>query len=59
MIDAELLNGYVSYLERRFHRLEAKELHAPDSRRARQMGKYLIEVEAVLDLIDQIESETA
>lgn len=59
MIDAELLNGYVSYLERRFHRLEAKELHAPDPRWARQMDKYISEVEAVLDLIDQIESETA
>lgn len=59
MIDAELLNGYVSYLERRFHRLEAKELNDPDPRRARQMDKYMTEVEAVLDLCDQIESETA
>lgn len=59
MIDTGTLNGYVDYLERRFHRLEAKELHAPDPRRAKQMDKYMAEAEAVLDLIDQIESETA
>lgn len=59
MIDTGLLNGYVDYLERRFHRLEAKELNDPDPRRARQMDKYLTEIEAVLDLCDQIESETA
>ncbi|WP_193078993.1 hypothetical protein [Brevibacterium aurantiacum] len=59
MIDTGLLNGYVDYLERRFNRLEAKELNDPDPRRARQMDKYLTEIEAVLDLCDQIESETA
>lgn len=59
MIDTGLLSGYVSYLERRLHRLEAKELNDPDPRRARQMDKYLTEIEAVLDLCDQIESETA
>lgn len=59
MIDTGILNGYVDYLERRFYRLEAKELNDPDPRRARQMDKYLTEVEAMLDLIDQIESETA
>lgn len=59
MIDTGLLNGYVSYLERRFHRLEAKELNDPDPRRARQMDKYMSEVEAVLDLVDQLESEAA
>lgn len=59
MIDTGLLNGYVDYLERRFHRLEVKELHAPDPRRAQQMDKYMSEVEAVLDFIDQLESEAA
>lgn len=56
-LNTELLRNYATYLERRFGRLEAKELNAPEPRRARQMEAYLIELEAVLGLVDQIESE--
>lgn len=58
-LSPDMLRGYAKYLERRFDRLEVKELRDPDIRRERQMNKYLDEIEAVLGLVDHIESETA
>ena len=57
-LDTTVLRNYANYLERRFDRLELKELRAPDSRRERQMEHYLNELDVVLELINQIESET-
>ncbi|WP_172171609.1 hypothetical protein [Brevibacterium sp. CT2-23B] len=57
-LNAQVLHNYANYLERRFDRLELKELRAPDSRRERQMEYYLNELDVVLELINQIESET-
>ena len=56
-LNTSVLRRYANYVERRFDRLEVKELRAPDPRRAEQMDKYLTELEAVHALIDQIESE--
>ncbi len=58
-LDTGVLRNYAAYLERRFDRLEAKELRAPDRRREQQMEKYLDELDAVLRLIDSVESEAA
>jgi predicted glycosyl hydrolase (DUF1957 family) len=58
-LDTGVLRNYADYLERRFNRLEVKELRAPDRRREQQMEKYLNELDAVLKLIDRIESEAA
>lgn len=52
-----MLRNYTNYLESRFDRLERKELRAPDRRREPAMEAYLDELDAVLELIDQIESE--
>lgn len=57
-LNTQVLHNYANYLERRFDRLELKELRAPDSRREWQMGYCLNELDVVLGLIDQIESET-
>ena len=55
-LDTRMLRDYASHLERRFDRLEVKELKAPDRRREQQMELYLNEIEAVLSLIDRIEN---
>lgn len=55
-LDTRMLRDYASHLERRFGRLEVKELKAPDRRREQQMERYLNEIEAVLSLIDRIEN---
>lgn len=55
-LDTRMLRDYASHLERRFDRLEVKELKAPDRRREQQMERYLNQIEAVLSLIDRIEN---
>lgn len=58
-LDTGVLRNYANYLERRLDRLERKELRAPDRRREQQMERYLNELDTVLGLVDQAESEAA
>ncbi|WP_166821845.1 hypothetical protein [Brevibacterium limosum] len=53
-VSADTLREYAAHLERRFDRLEVKELRDPDIRRERQMDKYLDQIEAALCLADAI-----